>query len=307
MPTVTELLESRSTAKVGTARQASRVFIVDLPPDAVLLSPPPGLPIPVFDTFPGDATLRCTGIRADFYGGYIAGSTNQASKVIADYADRTAGNLVPPNPGSPGFASWSVSHDRQTISIPGVRIDPEGYVWSDPTTNQSRTSTKYERIEDQHSAPFQVIVMRCNVENFTTQHHEIMSNQTGTLHRIGSRWYQYEAGPCEQITDGDQTVPGVWTAEHRWIYDRGTIGIPSTADVKWPSLFPTELRDEFGSQVTMYPGQMWARPPFHGTYIDLRITRNPPTYFKVLPTTVALSSQFGPGMGWRLLPGMPNI
>jgi hypothetical protein len=294
MATVTERISSRGTGKDrNNKRLGTRVFIVDLPPDAVNQNPPPGLPIPGFDTFPTDPTLICDNIRAD----YLDGSTNH-SEVRAEYTNDRSGTFgggAPLDPTAPGFRSWSVDWRVVQTEIPYWVKSPARYSWSNPANQTETFITGYEIEQFATREVFETIVRRSVVESFVTADYEKIGSQVNTLHQIGSRVYLYSSGSVEE------TSPGKWKVEHVWEYDPGTPNNfrPSGPEVGWPQALTSIIP-------IVSPGVQFARPPYHGVVPTPGIYDPGPPPFVGPPRFAAVPLYAAPTpFGWQTLPGMP--
>lgn len=296
MATVTELASSRPTGRDSNGKRvATRVFLVDMAPDAVLASPPDTLPIPGFSTYPSDGSLICDSLKADYRDGSVGWS-----EVRAEYSnDRSAtfGGSEPVNPTDPMFRSWSVDWRVVDQGIPYWVRNPARYAWTNTATNPPTESfiTGYELEDFGVKEVHQIVVRRSVVTAFDSTEYERIGAQVNTLHRIGAKWYLYSSGSVEETNDGK------WRVEHVWQFDPGTPNAfrQSTAEIGWP-------KDLTCVVPGMYPGILYARPPFHGIIPSPGIYDPGPPPFIGPPRFTAVPGYAAPDPGgWQTLPGMP--
>lgn len=296
MATVIERVSSRSTGRDRlNKRIGTQIFIVDLPPNTVMQTPPAGLPIPAFSTFPGDTSLICDNIVADWEPGSVGYSEVRAT--FTNDRSGTFGGSSPVDPTDPAYRSWSVDFRVVNQNMPYAVRNPFRYAWTNTATTPPTESyiTGYEIEQFNYREVHEIIVRRTVVTAFETAQYENIGGQVNTLHKIGDRWYLYSSGSVEELT------PGRWKVEHIWQYDPGTPNDfrVSTADLIFPE-------DQVSQIPGVLPGVLYARPPYHGI-VPVPGLYDPgpppligPPSFRAVPEYAVVNLN-----GWQSLPGMP--
>lgn len=296
MATVQELIESRSIGSDGETRTGVRVFRVDMPPDAVILTPPPGLPRPIFDRWPADEELVCTRLDAEYW----RNSVNE-SIVRATYSTDDSGRYSL-NPLRPDFHSWSISYKNVVEEIPYWVRDDTAYRYVDINGVQQFLAT-YEIKAEKHIESRKIITRRVVLQDLSYEQIEAIGNQNGKLHKINNLWYRFHVGDIEE------QAKRRWATMYQWEYDPGTPDFFKPAN--WSNFPPgagTLYMFPF-NQVTrvpnMYTGREFCRPPFHVfAVLPSRFSPGPPPAYEPPTINNVVCPYEIDAEGWRVLPGV---
>lgn len=136
---------------------------------------------------------------------------------------------------------------------------------------------------------------------------EYINQQNNKLHKIGGRWYVFEADGLRRLSEG------LWQFTYRWSSDPGvpnTLDLPIEGDfaVNETEYYPLSWKPGDGgfSEFVPDPQESWIKLPHHR--LDTGMSDSPST-----PPAVAVAPQFlvgsntGDGDGYTLLPGVISV
>lgn len=181
------------------------------------------------------------------------------------------------------FASWSITPSRERIAVPIAVKGPMEFpiAGTTPVIKQVWQRVDFSLIQTQA-----VVQWRGTLQAFDPTMWGPIFDRDNELHRIGGRYYRFEAGEIEQVE------AAAWTVRYSWVYDGGTKR-PAEWDVPTPNVvYPPTV-----ATISSIP---YVREPYRelGIKASDNIETTPPTWYQTdLYRKV--------DNGWQTLPGNP--